>query len=45
MHTGFRWGNLRETDHLKEAGVDGEIILKLIFETWDGEGMDWIEMA
>jgi hypothetical protein len=25
-------------------GVDGRIILKWIFKTWDG-GMDWIELA
>jgi hypothetical protein len=29
---------------LGEAGVDGKIILKWIFKTWDG-GMDWIELA
>jgi hypothetical protein len=34
--TGFWWGNLREGGHLKDPGVDGRIILKLIFEKWDG---------
>jgi hypothetical protein len=29
---GFRWGNLREGDHLEYLGVDGRIILKFIFE-------------
>jgi hypothetical protein len=29
---------------LREPGVDGRIILKWIFKTWD-RGMDWIELA
>jgi len=27
-YTGFQWGNLRERDHLEDAGIDGRIILK-----------------
>jgi hypothetical protein len=38
------WENLREGDHLKDQGVDGRIILKWIFEKWDG-GMEWIDLA
>jgi len=38
------WGNLIERDHLDDPGVDGMIILRWIFRTWDG-GMDWIDMA
>jgi hypothetical protein len=35
-HTGFRWGNLMDGDHLQGPGVDGRIILKLVFEKCDG---------
>jgi hypothetical protein len=37
-------GRPREGDYLGDPGVDGRIVLKWIFKTWDG-GMDWIELA
>jgi hypothetical protein len=30
---------------LKDLGVDGRIMLKLIFKMWDRGSMDWIELA
>ena len=36
MHTGFWWGNLRERDHLEEAGLEGKIIFRWLFRKWDG---------
>jgi hypothetical protein len=36
VHNGFWWGDLRESDHLGDAGVDGRIILRWLFGKWDG---------
>jgi hypothetical protein len=46
VHTGFWWGNLRNRDHLEIPGVEGRIILKLIFEKWDGAwtGSIWLRI-
>jgi hypothetical protein len=33
----FWCGNLRETGHSEDAGVDLRIILRLIFRKWDGK--------
>jgi len=33
----FCWGNLRERDHLEDRGVDGRIMLNLMFKKLDGE--------
>jgi hypothetical protein len=45
VYTGFWWGNMRETDHLGDPGVDGRIILKWIFWKLDWRGMNWIDLA
>jgi len=38
VHTGLWW----RKRPLGKPGLDGKIILKLIFEMWDGEhGLDW----
>jgi len=34
-YTGFRWGNLRERNHLGDPGIDGRILLRRIFRKWD----------
>jgi len=35
VYTGFWWGNLIERDHLEDPGLDGRIILRLIFRKFD----------
>jgi hypothetical protein len=47
VHTGFLWGDLREGDHLGDSGIDGRIILKWIFRTWDGAwtGLSWLRIG
>jgi hypothetical protein len=41
---GLRWETWRETDHLRNPGLDWRIILKWNFRKLDG-GMDWIDLA
>jgi hypothetical protein len=47
VHTGVWWGNLRERDHLEEPDVDGNIILRCIFSSWDGAwtGLIWLRIG
>jgi hypothetical protein len=42
------WGNLRERDHREDLGIDGKIIIKLIFKEWKGElwtGLIWLRIG
>jgi len=36
VHTSWRCGNLRESDHLEDLNVDGKIIVKCLFKKWKG---------
>jgi hypothetical protein len=41
VHAGFWSENLRERDHLEDAGIDRRIILRRIFRKWYvGYGLD-----
>ena len=35
MHTGIWWGDVIERDHFEYQGIDGRIILELIFKKWN----------
>jgi hypothetical protein len=42
------WGNLRETDHLGDPGIDRRIILRWIFKKWDvgvGTELRWLRIG
>jgi hypothetical protein len=46
--TVFWWGNLREIDRRGDTGVDGRIILGLIFKKWDvgvRTGLGWLRIG
>jgi len=45
VYTGFWWGCLRERDHMGDSGVDGRIILRLIFMKCHVGDRDWIDLA
>jgi len=39
------WGDVKETDHLKDLGVDENIILKVDLQEVGWEGTDWNDLA
>jgi hypothetical protein len=46
-YTGLWWGNLRKRNHLGDPGVDGRIIIKLIFRKFDvglWAGWSWLRI-
>lgn len=46
MHAGLWWGNLNETDHLEDLGIDGITVLKAIFQEIGLEGgIDWTSLT
>jgi hypothetical protein len=47
-HTGFWWGDQRERHHLEHLGVQGMLILELIFKKCDGgawTGLIWLRIG
>jgi len=47
-YPGFWWGNLRKRGHWGDPGVDGMIILRLIFRKWDvgvWTGLSWLRIG
>jgi len=47
-YTGFWWGNLMERDHLGDPGLDGRIIFRWVFRTWDvgaWTGSSWLRIG
>jgi hypothetical protein len=37
------WGKLSAGDHMEDPGLEWRIILKWIFDKWDG-GIDWFDL-
>jgi len=45
---GFWWGNLEESDHLEDPGINGRLILRRIFRNLDvgaWTGSFWIRIG
>ena len=39
VYTAFWWGSVREKENLEEITIVGRIILKSVFNKWNGRGM------
>jgi hypothetical protein len=35
MHTGIRWGNVKERDSMENLGVDGIVRVELVLKIWN----------
>jgi hypothetical protein len=46
-HTELWWGNLRESDHSEDPGVEESIILRWNFRKWDAAwtGLIWLRIG
>jgi hypothetical protein len=46
VHKGVWWGNVTEGNHFEDPGIGGRIILKWIFQMWDGAwtGLTWLRI-
>jgi hypothetical protein len=49
VYAGLWWRNMKERDHLEGLDIGGGIILKWIFNKWDGDGeirigLIWLRM-
>jgi hypothetical protein len=43
VHTGFKWGDMKERFHLEKLRVDGRVILKWVLK--NRMDLDWIDLA
>jgi hypothetical protein len=41
MHTGFRWGNVKERDSMENLGVDGRVRVEFVLKIW--KSWKWTE--
>ena len=45
---GFRWGNVKEREHLEDMDVDGRIMLQLVINRqygWTWTGLLWLRLG
>jgi hypothetical protein len=45
VHTGFRWGDLRERGHVEDLGVDVKNNIKMDLQEVGWGGMDWVALV